>query len=109
MPLGPAAMSFVNPLTAIALVRNRAARRHGSAISTAAGGALGRMIEARARILQGLKIINVVRRAEQAEEMRAEGVRPRPVDRRDPDFDETAVRALPAPALPHGLRRGGRR
>jgi NADPH2:quinone reductase len=74
MPLGPAAMSFVNPLTAVALVRTARRGRHWSAISTAGGGALGRMIEARAKE-QGLKIINVVRRSEQAEEMRAGGVR----------------------------------
>jgi NADPH2:quinone reductase len=74
MPLGPAAMSFVNPLTAVALVRTARRGRHWSAISTAGGGALGRMIEARAKE-QGLKIINIVRRSEQAEEMRAGGVR----------------------------------
>jgi NADPH2:quinone reductase len=74
MPLGPAAMSFVNPLTAVALVRTARRGRHWAAISTAGGGALGRMIEARAK-QQGLKIINVVRRSEQAEEMRAGGVR----------------------------------
>jgi NADPH2:quinone reductase len=74
MPLGSAAMSFVNPLTAIALVRTARRGRHRAAISTAGGGALGRMIEARGR-LEGVKIINIVRRAEQADEMRAEGVR----------------------------------
>jgi NADPH2:quinone reductase len=74
MPLGPAAMSFVNPLTAVALVRTARRGGHWSAISTAGGGALGRMIEARGK-QQGLKIINVVRRSDQAEEMRASGVR----------------------------------
>ena len=86
VPLGPAAMSFVNPLTALALVRIAGRGGHGSAISTAAGGALGRMIQARAR-MQGLKIINVVRRPEQAEEMRAAGVS-RVLSTEAPDFDE---------------------
>ena len=86
LPLGPAAMSFVNPLTALALVRIAGRGGHGSAISTAAGGALGRMIQARAR-MQGLKIINVVRRPEQAEEMRAAGVS-RVLSTEAPDFDE---------------------
>lgn len=86
MPLGPAAMSFVNPLTAIALVKTARRGRHWSAISTAGGGALGRMIEARAR-MQGLKIINVVRRAKQAEEMRLNGVR-HVLSTEDPDFDK---------------------
>jgi NADPH2:quinone reductase len=86
MPLGPAAMSFVNPLTAVALVRTARRGGHASAISTAAGGALGRMIEARGK-QQGLTIINVVRRSEQAEEMRASGLR-HVLASDAPDFDE---------------------
>jgi NADPH2:quinone reductase len=85
MPLGPAAMSFVNPLTAIALVRSARRGGHRAAISTAAGGALGRMIEARGR-QQGLKIISVVRRADQAQEMRDAGLR-HVLSTDDPDFD----------------------
>jgi NADPH:quinone reductase-like Zn-dependent oxidoreductase len=86
MALGPAAMSFVNPVTAIALIRIARASGHWSAVSTAAGGALGRMIRARAR-QAGLKIVNVVRRAEQAEELRAEGAR-YVLSTDAPDFDE---------------------
>jgi NADPH2:quinone reductase len=91
MPLGPAAMSFVNPLTAIALVRSARRGGHRAAISTAAGGALGRMIEARGR-QQGLKIISVVRRADQAQEMRDAGLR-HVLSTDDPDFDN-ALKAL---------------
>jgi NADPH2:quinone reductase len=87
MALGPAAMSFVNPLTAVALVRTARQGGHGVAISTAGGGALGRMIEARAR-QQGVAIINVVRRAAQAEEMRESGVR-HVLSTEDADFDAT--------------------
>ncbi len=86
MPLGSAAMSFVNPVTAIALVRIARQGGHWSAISTAAGGALGRMIRARAR-QAGVKIVNVVRRSEQAEELRGEGAR-YVLSTDHPDFDE---------------------
>ncbi|MDG4647309.1 zinc-binding dehydrogenase [Roseibacterium sp. SDUM158017] len=84
--LGPAAMSFVNPLTAIALVGIARRGGHWSAVSTAAGGALGRMIRARARA-RGLKIIDVVRREDQAEALRREGARHVLSTDRD-DFDE---------------------
>jgi NADPH:quinone reductase-like Zn-dependent oxidoreductase len=85
MPLGPAAMSFVNPLTAVALVGEARRAGHWSAVSTAAGGALGRMIRRRGWE-QGLKIVDVVRRTEQADALRAEGARHvQATD--DPDFD----------------------
>lgn len=85
MPLGVGAMSFVNPLTAVALVGVARRAGHWSAISTAAGGALGRMIRARGR-REGLKIIDVVRRGEQAEALRAEGAR-HVLSTDRPDFD----------------------
>jgi NADPH:quinone reductase len=86
LPLGPAAMSFVNPLTAMALVRIARRGGHSAAVSTAAGGALGRMIRARAKA-RGLRIIDVVRRAEQAEDLRAEGAR-HVLSTDQPDFDD---------------------
>ena len=86
VPVGAAAMSFVNPLTAIALVRIARRGGHWSAVSTAAGGALGRMIRARARA-EGVKIVNVVRRAEQAEALRQEGAR-HVLSTDQPDFDD---------------------
>lgn len=85
MPLGPAAMSFVNPLTAVALVSTARRGGHRAAISTAAGGALGRMIAARGR-QEGVTIINVVRRADQARQMRDGGVR-HVLSTEDPGFD----------------------
>lgn len=74
MPLGAGASSFVNPLTAIALVGE--VRRAGQwvAISTAAGGALGAMIRRRAK-QKGVKIINIVRRDAQVEALKADGAR----------------------------------
>lgn len=72
VPAGAGAMSFVNPLTAIALIDTATRGRHRAAISTAAGGALGRMIRARGQ-QKGVAIIDIVRRQEQAEALRAEG------------------------------------
>ncbi|MEQ8367687.1 MAG: zinc-binding dehydrogenase [Roseicyclus sp.] len=83
--LGSGAMSAVNPLTAIALVSLARKGGHRAAVSTAAGGQLGRMIRKRARE-KGLEIINVVRRAEQVDAIRAEGAA-YVLNETDPDFD----------------------
>ncbi|AHM02899.1 hypothetical protein roselon_00455 [Roseibacterium elongatum DSM 19469] len=85
VPLGAGAMSAVNPLTAIALISLARRGGHWSAISTAAGGQLGRMIRRRARD-KGLKIINVVRKQAQVEALRAEGAR-YVLNETAPDFD----------------------
>ncbi|WP_224815987.1 zinc-binding dehydrogenase [Hasllibacter sp. MH4015] len=74
MPLGVGASSFVNPLTAMALVSEVRRAGQWSAISTAAGGALGAMIRRRAR-QKGVKIINIVRRDAQVEDLKADGAR----------------------------------
>jgi NADPH:quinone reductase-like Zn-dependent oxidoreductase len=58
---GPGGDELRQPADGVALVRTARRGRHWAAISTAGGGALGRMIEARAS-QQGLKIINIVRR-----------------------------------------------
>lgn len=71
---GAGAMSAVNPLTAIALVSIAGKGGHGAVVSTGAGGQLGRMIRKRARD-KGIKVINVVRRAEQVAALQAEGAR----------------------------------
>lgn len=85
MPLAAGASSFVNPLTAMALVAE--VRRAGQwcAISTAAGGALGGMIRRRAR-QKGVKIINIVRRQDQVDALRADGAR-YVLNETDPAFD----------------------
>lgn len=74
MPLGAGASSFVNPLTAMALVGEVRKAGQWSAISTAAGGALGAMIRRRGKE-KGVKIINIVRKEAQVEALRAEGAR----------------------------------
>lgn len=85
MPLGAGASSFVNPLTAMALVGEVRRARQWSAISTAAGGALGAMIRRRAKE-KGVKIINIVRKDAQVEALKAEGAR-FVLNETAPDFD----------------------
>lgn len=86
LPFGAGASSFVNPLTAIALVAEVRRARQWCAVSTAAGGALGAMIRKRAR-QQGVKIINIVRKQEQVAALEAEGAR-HVLNETAPDFDE---------------------
>lgn len=85
MPLGAGASSFVNPLTAMALVGEVRRAKQWSAISTAAGGALGAMIRKRAKD-KGVKIINIVRKDAQLEALKAEGAR-FVLNENAPDFD----------------------
>jgi NADPH:quinone reductase-like Zn-dependent oxidoreductase len=88
--LGAGAMSAVNPLTAIALVSIARKGGHDAVVSTGAGGQLGRMIRKRARD-KGLKVINVVRRAEQVAALEAEGAR-HVLNSGDPGFDADLAR-----------------
>jgi NADPH:quinone reductase-like Zn-dependent oxidoreductase len=67
-----AALALVNPLTACALVEQARQAGASALVQTAAGSALGRMIE-RLAAEQGINVINVVRRAEQAAELQAAG------------------------------------
>jgi NADPH:quinone reductase-like Zn-dependent oxidoreductase len=86
VPLGSGAMSAVNPLTAIALISLARRGGHWSVVSTGAGGQLGRMIRKRARE-KGVKVINVVRRADQVAQLEAEGAR-HVLNASDARFDE---------------------
>lgn len=73
LPLEQAAMFFVNPATAYVMTREVLAVPQGEwLMQTAAGSALGRMV---IRLGQhfGFKTLNVVRRAEQAEELKRQG------------------------------------
>ena len=79
------AMSLVNPLAAVGLMERIAALRSRSFVSTAAGSALGQMLRRIARTRQ-FEVINVVRRADQAERLRREGVDHALVSE-DGDFD----------------------
>ncbi|HEY6291463.1 MAG TPA: zinc-binding dehydrogenase [Terriglobia bacterium] len=68
--LEQAAMLLVNPLTAWALVEMARLGRHRAVVQTAAASALGRMIVRLGRRLS-LPVINIVRRQEQADELRS--------------------------------------
>jgi NADPH:quinone reductase-like Zn-dependent oxidoreductase len=85
LPFGAGASSFVNPLTAIALVDEVRRAKQTCAISTAAGGALGAMIRRRAAE-KGVTIINVVRKAAQVEALKAEGAE-HVLNESDAEFD----------------------
>ncbi len=54
-------MSFVNPLTALAMLDKTKSGKHQAIIHTAAASSLGRMLN-RIFIPEGIPIINVVRR-----------------------------------------------
>jgi len=68
------AMLQVNPLTAWAMVHAALDLGHRAAVQTAAAGALGKMIAKLARA-KGLTLIDVVRRQEQIDALRAMGER----------------------------------
>lgn len=63
---------FVNPFTALALVERAQRGHHNAVVQTAAGSALGKMITRLAE-RRGIRVVNVVRRPEQADELRAAG------------------------------------
>jgi NADPH2:quinone reductase len=73
IPDEQASMFFVNPVTAVAMVRHVLKVPPGSwLLQTAAGSALGKMV-IRLGKLYGFKTINVVRRREHAEELKRYG------------------------------------
>jgi NADPH2:quinone reductase len=73
VPDEQAAMFFVNPVTAVAMVRYVLHVRPGEwLLQSAAGSALGRMVIRLGKV-DGFRTINVVRRREQAEELRKFG------------------------------------
>ncbi|MEX0702503.1 MAG: zinc-dependent alcohol dehydrogenase family protein [Planctomycetales bacterium] len=73
LPLAQAAMFFVNPAAACVMTRRVLAVPRGEwLLQTAAGSALGKMVVRLARH-EGFRTLDVVRRAEQAEELRQLG------------------------------------
>jgi NADPH:quinone reductase-like Zn-dependent oxidoreductase len=65
-------MSFVGPLTAWALVQSLRKGRHGAGAQTAAASSLGQVVQ-RLAAREGIDLVNIVRREEQAEELRRLG------------------------------------
>ena len=66
------AAAFVNPLTALGMLHTMRSEGHTALIHTAAASNLGRMLVRLCRE-DGVKLVNVVRRPEQADALRAEG------------------------------------
>jgi hypothetical protein len=83
---------FVNPLTALAMVETMRAEGHSALVHTAAASNLGQML-ARICIADGIGLVNVVRRAEQAEVLRGLGAT-HVVDSSEADFAERLTEAI---------------
>lgn len=94
--LQQAAMMLVNPMTAWALMDIARRGRHAAVVQTAAASALGRMVIRLGRRF-GLPVINIVRRAEQAQLLKDAGAE-NILNSSDLDFD-TRLREIC-----HGLR-----
>jgi len=69
-----AASSWVNPLTALAMVKTMKAEGHTGIVHTAAASQLGQML-VKICLADGVPLVNVVRRGEQAELLRSLGAR----------------------------------
>ena len=65
---------FVNPLTALAMVETMRIDGHKAIVHTAAASSLGRMLN-RVCLADGIALVNIVRRDEQVQMLRAEGAR----------------------------------
>jgi len=80
------ASAFVNPMTALAFMDIAREGRHRALVSSAAAGALGRMI-LRLCSARGIPAVHIVRRSEQVETLRASAARHVLVST-DPDFTD---------------------
>src|SRR3954453_11008258 len=83
---------FVNPLTALAMVETMRAEGHSALVHTAAASNLGQML-VRICVADGIGLVNVVRRAEQAEVLRGLGAA-HVVDSSQPDFADQLTEAI---------------
>lgn len=68
------ASCFVNPLTALAMVETMRTEGHTAIVHTAAASNLGQMLN-RICITEGVQLVNIVRKAEQAALLREQGAR----------------------------------
>jgi NADPH2:quinone reductase len=87
-----AAAPFVNPLTTLGFIGTMRAEGHKALVHTAAASNLGLMLN-RLCQAEGVDLVNVVRKPEQAEILRAEGAK-YVVDSSEPDFKQKLVAAL---------------
>jgi NADPH2:quinone reductase len=83
---------FINPLTALSMVETMRAEGHSALVHTAAASNLGRML-VRICAADDVPLVNVVRRAEHAAELRELGA-VHVVDSSQPDFAEQLTEAV---------------
>src|SRR5437588_11170967 len=83
---------FVNPLTALSMVETMRAEGHNALIHTAAASSLGQML-VRICAADGIGLVNIVRRAEQAQALRDLGA-VHVVDSSQPDFADRLTEAI---------------
>ena len=102
-----AASCFVNPLTALGMTETMRLEGHPALVHTAAASNLGRMLN---RICQaeGVELVNIVRRPEQAELLRSEGAT-RVADSSAPSFADDLTALLTEDRGDDRLRRHRRR
>ena len=86
------ASCFVNPLTALSMVENMRMDGHTALVHTAAASNLGQMLN-RICIADGVPLVNIVRRPEQAGILRAQGAE-HIVDSSSPTFLDDLTQAL---------------
>jgi NADPH:quinone reductase-like Zn-dependent oxidoreductase len=89
-----AASCFVNPLTALAMVETLRAEGHTALVHTAAASNLGQMLQ-KICLADGVPLVNVVRKPEQAELLRGIGAT-HVVDSSAPDFVAALSEAVAA-------------
>jgi len=88
------ASCFVNPLTALCMVETMRREGHRALVHTAAASNLGQMLN-RVCLKDGIALVNIVRRPEQAALLRAQGAQ-HVCDSSDPDFEDRLIDALAA-------------
>jgi NADPH:quinone reductase len=86
------ASSFVNPLTALGMVETMRSEGHSALVHTAAASNLGQMLN-RICMSDGVPLVNIVRRPEQARLLREQGAT-HVCDSSEPTFDADLVAAL---------------
>ena len=88
------ASCFVNPLTALGMVETMRRERHTALVHTAAASNLGQMLN-RICLADGIGLVNIVRKPEQASLLRGQGAR-HVVSTDSPSFTEDLTQALVA-------------
>jgi NADPH2:quinone reductase len=88
------ASSFVNPLTALGMVETMRSEGHRALVHTAAASNLGQMLN-RICLEDGIDLVNVVRKPEQAALLRSQGAK-LVVDTSAADFEEALLAAIDA-------------